>query len=86
MSAYTNQLKRALKCGWSHADNDSMLAAVCGSLARRNALKPEVVYEWAIAQGYSYNILLNHAARRAVPDWPLVEAVLNNEPMEEVTA
>ena len=82
MSAYTNQLKRALKLGWSHADDDSMLAAVCGSLALRNALRPDAVYEWAVAQGYGYHALLTHASRRAVPDWPLVEAVLNGEPMD----
>ena len=84
MTAYTDQLKRGLKCGWSHADADSMLAALCQILATRNALQPEAVYEWAIAQGHDYKMLRDHAASRSIPDWSLVEAVLNNEPMEAV--
>lgn len=80
---YHQQLKRGRKVGWAHADSDSMLAAVAGILADLNAMNPEVIYDWAVKHGHDYLTLRDRVAFRKIPDWQLLEAVLNGTPLED---
>ena len=75
-------MKRGRKCGWAHADDESMLAVICEVVAWRNALNPEVVYEWAVQHGHDYEHMRDHVAKREVADWELGESVRGGKGME----
>ncbi len=70
------------KCGWSHADDERMLAVLADALARHCCLNAEQVFKWAKRHSTYRDLLqmsqrlIDHAA-----DMELLVAVLNDEPL-----
>ena len=70
------------KTGWSHANDEQMLAVLSETLARHCCLNPEKVFEWAKKHS-NYRDLLR-ASQRLIDnatDMELLVAVLNDEPL-----
>jgi hypothetical protein len=70
------------KCGWAHAGDEHMLAALSDALARHCCLIPERVFEWA--KKYSNYRDLLRASSHLIDnsaDMELLVAVLNDQPL-----
>ena len=52
------QLLKTPKCGWKHADDDHMLAALCEASSYVLCLRGQALWEWARQQRIGYRRLL----------------------------
>ncbi len=70
--------------GWSHANDEQMLAVLSECLGRACCLRPEAVFEWAKKHG-SYRDLLKASKRLSnnAAHMELLVAVLNDLPLEQ---
>lgn len=79
---YTEAIKTP-KAGWSHANDEQMLAFLSETLARHCCLNAEKVFEWA--KKHSNYRDLRRASSRLIDNaaqMELLVAVLNDEPLE----
>ena len=71
------------KRGWSHANNEQMLAFLSETLAQHCCLKVEEVFEWA--KKHSNYRDLRRASSRLIENaagMELLTAVLNDQPLD----
>jgi hypothetical protein len=79
---YTQAIKTPQN-GWSHANDEQMLAALCENLGRICCLNPEPIFDWARRQGMDYPALLREVPSIRNPsDMVLLMAVLNDQPLD----
>ena len=71
------------KCGWSHANDEQMLAALSETLARHCCLNTEKVFNWAKKHS-NYRDLRRVSSRliENAAQMELLVAVLNDEPLQ----
>ena len=71
------------KAGWSHANDEQMLAFLCETLARHCCLNANQVFEWAKRHS-NYRDLLkaSHRLIKNAAQMELLVAVLNDQPLE----
>ena len=70
--------------GWSHANDEQMLAVLSDCLGRACCLRPEAVFDWA--KRHSNYRDLRKASKRLIDnaaDMELLVAVLNDLPLEQ---
>jgi len=67
--------------GWVNAGAESMLAMLCNTLARRECLRPEAIWQWCKAVGYNYDSLSTY--RPSVIRSCLMIAIYNGWTIEE---
>lgn len=67
--------------GWSHADEESMIAAKSQILGNKHAINPEAVYKWAIENEIDMDKLLELHSQIPLPriNNYIMADILNNE-------
>lgn len=84
-SEYHQALKRPTTSkgrGWSYADNESMLAALCQAIGANLCLQPEAIWEWCKLNGCNYD-QLRHYSIKDLEDCLLL-AIFNDCTIEKI--